>query len=139
MQQKLSGLAHPDPLTMFTGYRRMLLSDCNLIDGVPKVNGFYSLYLREADELTRRLYRTPNHHLPLLDFLGVTQITDDESVFAWHTRTNAMPLVSAGQAPMFHAAAEVLDGVLAQDFDPRRTVYLPPSAKAAVSDIRIGE
>lgn len=74
----------------------MLLSDCNLLKGVPKVNGFYSLYLREVEQITRRLYRSTNYHLPLLDFLGVTQLSDATELFAWHTRSKALPLVKRG-------------------------------------------
>ena len=129
MQQTLMGLAHPDPFTLFTGQRRMLISDCNLIDHVPKVNGFYSLYLREANEVTRRLYRTTNYHLPLLDFLSVTQISDDAELFAWHARSNAMPLMTGGQQPIFAPSAETLDAILAKQFDPRHTVYLPLEAQ----------
>ena len=116
----------------------MLLSDCNLIDHVPKVNGFYSLYLREADEVNRRLYRTTNYHLPLLDFLGVTQISAVNELFGWLPRTNALPLVTAGQTPIFAASAESLDLVFAPGFNPRQSVYLPPEARLLASEVLSG-
>jgi hypothetical protein len=139
MKQALDGLANSDPLTMFLGHRRMLLSDCNLLVGVPKVDGFFSLYLREVEQITRRLYRTTNYHLPLLDFLAVTQLSADTELFAWYTRSNAMPVVSAGQEPVFAPAAETFDGIFASTFDPRRAAYLPIEAKAATGGVQGGQ
>ncbi len=138
MDEALSGLAHPDPLTMFQGHRRMLNAECNLIDGVPKVNGFFSLYLRDAHAVTRQLYRSTNYTLPLLDFLGVTQISDDQEVFKWHARPKAMPLITAGQAPVFATAQEIFTNLFAHNFDPRGTVFLPLEAQAALRDVRPG-
>ena len=138
MDEALSGLAHPDPLTMFQGHRRMLNSECNLIDGVPKVNGFFSLYLRDAHAVTRQLYRSTNYTLPLLDFLGVTQISDDQEVFKWHARPSAMPLITAGQTPVFAAAQEIFTNIFARNFDPRGTVYLPLEAQTALRGVRPG-
>ena len=136
MQQTLSGLANPDPFVMFTGHRRMLLSDCNLIDHVPKVNGFFSLYVREADEVTRRLYRTTNYaDLPLLDFLGVSQLSAANELFAWQARTNALPLVTAGQTPAFASPEKTFDAIFKSDFDPGRIVYLPNEAREAASSV----
>jgi hypothetical protein len=138
MDVALAGLAHPDPFTMFQGHRRMLNSSCNLIDGVPKVNGFFSLYLRDAHEVTQQLYRSTNYTLPLLDFLGVTQLSDDAEVFKWHARTSAMPIITAGQAPQFASASETFTNIFARNFDPRGTVYLPPDTAATLREVRPG-
>jgi hypothetical protein len=138
MDEALTGLAHPDPFTMFQGHRRMLNSSCNLIDGVPKVNGFFSLYLRDAHEVTQQLYRSTNYTLPLLDFLGVTQLSDDAEVFKWHTRTSALPMITAGQGPQFASASETFTNLFAPNFDPRSTVYLPPDTEAALRNVRAG-
>jgi hypothetical protein len=113
-----------------------LLSDCNLIDRVPKVNGFFSLYLRESDQVNRHLYRSTNYDLPLLDFLGASQISDAEQLFAWHTRSNAMPLVTAGQAPVFASARETFEAIFSPGFDPRRFAYLPAEAQPQAGGIQ---
>jgi hypothetical protein len=136
MQRMFENAATPDPFTLFTGYRRMLLSDCNLINHVPKVNGFYSLYLREADEVNRQLYRSTNYNVPLIDFLGVSQISDAQEMFAWHARSNAMPFVSAGQAPVFGGPKETFAAIFAPTFDPRRVVYLPAEAQSQLGNIQ---
>ena len=43
----------------------------------------------------------------------------------WETRTNYLPLVTAGQRPVFAGDDEALRAVFAPDFDSRRVVYLP--------------
>jgi len=136
MQRMLESAATPDPFTLFTGYRRMLLSDCNMIDHVPKVNGFFSLYLREADQVNRQIYRSTNYDVPLLDFLGVAQISDAQQLFSWHARSNAMLLVSAGQTPVFSGPKETFEAIFAPTFEPRRIVYLPPEAQPALSGVQ---
>ncbi len=56
--------------------RMAYYSDCNLLDDVPKVDGFLSLCPREADDVNTLLYGTTNADFPSLeDFMGVSQIT----------------------------------------------------------------
>jgi len=50
----------------------------------------------------------------------------------WETRTNYLPLVTAGQRPVFASDDEALRAVFAPDFDSRRVVYLPPEAKSKI-------
>jgi hypothetical protein len=136
MQRTISGLAHPDPLTMFTGHREMLTSECNLLDDVPVLHGFFSLYLREADEVTRRLQLSTNYNLPLLDFLGVTQLSDARELFVWHSRSNAMPFVSAGQRAVYAPAQESFEGIFSPVFDPQHTVFLPAELRGIFGDLQ---
>ena len=139
MQHLLQGLSTSNSLNLYLGHRRILLSDCNLIDRVPKVNGFFSLYLREADEVNRRLYRTTNYDLPLLDFLGVSQLSDDHIFVEWHTRSNAMPWVTAGQAPIIATPQETLDAIFSSRFDPRAVVYVPGDSRPQLVGVRSNE
>src|SRR5439155_24712392 len=59
--------------------RFALYINCNLLDGIPKVDGTYSLYLREPIRIEEQLLkpsRDPNRELaPLLGFLALAQIT----------------------------------------------------------------
>jgi hypothetical protein len=110
-----------------------LYCNCNLIDDLPKVNGVFSLHLREPEQVSQLIYGTPNRELPhLMDFLGVSQVTAPGKVMDWLARTNFMPLVSSGQRPIFASEAECLQGLQQDDFDPRRDVYLPAEAKAVL-------
>ena len=40
----------------YVGSRLALRYDCNLLDGIPKIDGFYSLYLRAERETRFSLY-----------------------------------------------------------------------------------
>jgi hypothetical protein len=135
MQRLLENIANEDPYQLVRGYRRMLLSNCNLLDDVPKVNGFYALYIRHAHDVLRRLYSSPADvsRLPLLDFLGVSQLSAPQELFAWVHRETAMPLVSAGQRPSFADGTNALEALFSSAFAPRTQIVLPTEARHLVS------
>jgi hypothetical protein len=141
-----------DPSTTYLGERLGLLADCNLLDGVPKVDGFYALYVKEEFE-TRALLFLSTNTVPredlsasevsyiatnkfatnLADFLGVCQITSPGTIFDWEVRPTFMPLVTSGQRPVFVDAAGSLWGLLHPEFNPREVVFLPVEAKPFVT------
>ncbi len=102
-----------------------LYFNCNLIDGIPKVNGVFSLHLREAEQFNKLLYSTSQLYEPLMDFLSVSQVTEPGKTMDWLARTNFMPLISAGQKPIFASESETLRELVGKGFDPRKTVFLP--------------
>lgn len=121
-------------LNHYLGQRLGLFSNCNLLDDIPKVNGFFSLYLREANVVCARLYRSGSPELPkLLDFLGVAYVTTPGKLMDWTYRDTFMTMVTAGQRPLFRDDAAALRSMTAPDFDPRRFVFLPPEAGSRVS------
>ena len=109
-------------------------SDCNLLDGVPKVNGFFSLYPQECGELTSVLYQSTNVSFPRLeDFMSVSQVTAPGEFFKWVPRPGYLPLATAGQRPLFLDDTNAERALIRPDFDGRRVVFLPPELKGAVS------
>jgi len=123
----------PDPAEDYLRKRLGLYCNCNLIEGLPKVNGVFSLHLREAEQVSQLLYGTTNRFLPrLMDFLGVSQFTAPGKVMDWNARTNFMPLISSGQQPVFASEQDCLRALQSDDFNPRQTVYLPLEAKGVV-------
>ena len=124
---------NPDSAAYCLGHRRILLPNWNVMENAPLVDGFYSLYVREHREVTSLLSRPglkpPG---PLLDFLGVTQVTSDEELFAWVKRDTALPLISAGQKPVFGDASERLAEMAGTGFAPDKMVYLPREAAGEV-------
>ena len=116
----------------YVGTRSVLLSDCNLLDRIPKVDGFYSLYLRNEAEVRALLYGT-NANRPLEQFLGVSQIMTVDRMFTWQSRTNFMPLVTGGQRPIFADDHTTLGALASGTNDLRHVVYLPPEASGAVA------
>ena len=91
VQILLGGLSNPDLEQLYLGQRSMLFSDCNLLENIPKVNGFFSIHLREEAAVARLLYGEPP--LPRLEeFLGVSQFGPQVS-----------PIVCLGTANQLHA------------------------------------
>jgi hypothetical protein len=118
----------------YLGRRLALYGNCNLLDAMPKLNGFYSLYLREMDRVIWNLYRDTNApSAPLLDFMSVAHETAPDQILEWKTRKSFMPLVTAGQKPLFVDEAETFEAIFAPSMDFRKSVLLPLEARTAVS------
>ena len=117
----------------FLARRLALFGNCNLIDAIPTPDGFYSLYFREQREVWSHLFNMEPKDFPepLTDFLGIAHLSDPVNVYEWIARTNWMPLVSLGQKPVFTTNA--FSQIIKFDFDPRRTVYLPPESRPLVT------
>ncbi len=123
----------PDPAENYVYSRLAMFDDCNLLDGIPKVDGFFSLYGKELTEVLGTLYRTSEPPAGLLDFLAVSHVTSPGKNIDWKFRPTHLPWVTAGQQPVFAGREETLAGLAASDFDPRTTVYLPTENAGAVA------
>jgi len=126
-------IALRDPTTNFVAKRAGYCANVNLLDAVPKVDGFFSLAPREGDDVNTLLYTTTNEFTPLEDFMGVSQIMASGQTLGWETRTNFLPLVTAGQKPVFLDDADTLRALTQPDFDGNKVVFLPPEAKPFVT------
>jgi len=145
-----------DPFNTQLGCRLGLFADCNLLDGLPKVDGFYAIEIKEEFEARETLYlstntvpenymnkdflsrgifyvATNNFATNLADFLGVCQITAPGKLFDWEARPTYLPLLSAGQKPVFVDATNSLRGLLEPAFNPRQVVYLPLEARPFIT------
>ncbi len=123
-----------DPKNNFLAKRLGYCADVNLLDGVPKVDGFFSLTPRASDDVLSYFYRTTDASFPRLeDFMGVSQITAPGEMFKWQARTNFLPLVTAGQKPVFIDDAKALQALTQNDFDGGKIVFLPPEMKSFIS------
>ncbi|HEX5398226.1 MAG TPA: YfhO family protein [Verrucomicrobiae bacterium] len=126
--------ALPSPKDNFLIGRLAYGADCNLLDNVPKVDGFLSLTPRECDNFQTLIYGSTNANYPHLnDFMGVSQITAPDQIYHWRARTNFLPLVTAGQKPIFLPDTTTLRLLTAPDFDPGKMVFLPPEAQRFVT------
>jgi hypothetical protein len=117
--------------------RLALRANCNLLDEVPQIDGFFSLTPREAYRVTALPYDQSNRSFPaLLDFLGVSQTTLGGNTLEWAPRPSAMPLVTAGQQPVF-ADDRAAFGALSQtNLDLRQLVFMPLEARGSISATR---
>lgn len=122
--------------------RRLSLYDnCNLLDDVPKIDGFFSLYLRDMAQVLELIYDYDEQKIDLKglkDFLGVAYVSataenSPTGALEWVARTNYLPLITAGQKPFYFADTNTLGYLTSPDFDPRRHVLLPLEAKSRIS------
>lgn len=105
--------------------RAALLQNLNLIDQIPKLDGFYSLYPMREREFRQALYLSDLTDIqPALDFLGVERFTEPGNVFAWKSRTNRLPMVTCGQQPAYAREGQILRRALSPEFRPLETVYI---------------
>ena len=109
------------------------MSDCNLLDNLPKVDGFFSLYLRHTDKI---LWLLDSHTGPelahLQDLLAVSQTVAPGKIFDWIPRTTYMPIVTASH-PVFADDQTAFNAIVNTNVDFRNVVYLPPEAKSQVT------
>ncbi|HEY4952577.1 MAG TPA: hypothetical protein VII71_04225, partial [Verrucomicrobiae bacterium] len=126
--------ASRDPKQNFLAKRGGYCANVNLLDAVPKVDGFFSLTPRESDDVLSLFYTTTNANYPQLeDFMGVSQITAPGEMFKWAARKNFRPLVTTGQKPVFLNDTETLNALTQNDFDGSKIVFLPPEMKSLVT------
>jgi hypothetical protein len=126
-------LALLDSKNNFLVKRLGYCANCNLLDGVPKVDGFFSLTTLENNNLFSLLYGTTNDFPHLDDFLGVSQITAPDEIYDWQPRKTFLPIVTAGQKPIFLDDGDALHSLTDSHFDASRVVFLSPEAKALVT------
>jgi hypothetical protein len=113
--------------------RAVFLSDCNLLDNFPKVDGFFSLYLRETANLLSLLDARSGAELAALqDFLCVSQTIAPGKMLDWMPRTTFLPIVTAGQEPIFAEDQTAFSAIGQTNVDFRKVIYLPLEAKSRV-------
>lgn len=114
--------------------RGAMAQNYNLLENIPKVNGFSSLRIKEQVEVGGLIDRDNNELVgPLADFLGVSQVLFPDKLYEWQARTNVLPLVTAGQRPVFADQETTLRVLASDEFAPKREVYLPLESQGRIS------
>jgi len=133
---ELTTFAVSDPKNNFLAKRIGYCANVNLLDAVPKVDGFYSLTPREFDGLLSLIYNATNGNWSgLEDFMGVSQYSSSTNILSWQPRTNFQALITAGQRPVFLDDTNTLWTFGRNNFDPASTVFLPPEEKSSVTAV----
>jgi hypothetical protein len=126
--------ASSDSKASFLAKRIGYCANINLLDGVPKVDGFFSLIPHEFDNLLTLVYGVTNGDFSgLEDFMGVSQYTAPTNLLSWQPRAHFLPFVTAGQKPVLLDDTHALWALARMSFDPTTTVFLPPEAKPVVT------
>ncbi len=115
-----------------------MFDNFNLLEGLAKMDGIWSLYLREQFEIEMRLYASETNIQPALgDFLAVNQVSSPTNIFQWIPRPTAMPVITAGQQPVFVQFSNIFRVLLARNFDPREVVYFNEDSTELMSTNRV--
>ena len=126
--------AASNPAKNYLVNRLAYFSDCNLLDDVPKTDGFLSLTPREADDVNTLLYGSTNANFPRLeDFMGVSQISATNKIYDWQSRKTFLPLVTAGQKPYFFDDYSAWYALSQTNFDGAKFAILPEDASNVVT------
>ncbi len=120
------------------GRRLAMYSDYNLLDHLTKIDGFFSLELREMFRLETRIYTATNEMPKLMDFMGIARVSHETNLVDWVARGSFLPMITAGQEPVFAEDEAAFDGVSGAQFEPEQMVFLEPAARAAVTARRAG-
>ena len=127
------GLALRSPEKNYLAKRLGYCADCNLLDGAPKVDGFFSLYPRQNDDLISLIYGATNDFPRLDDFMGVSQITGPDEIYHWLPRKTFLPLVTAGQKPFVMDDWNTLHLLTNSNFDGSKMVFLAPEDRPFIT------
>ncbi|MFO1499060.1 MAG: hypothetical protein U1G07_11820 [Verrucomicrobiota bacterium] len=135
-EQELRTSFIADTAKHYLSRRAALYCNMNLLEGIPKVEGFFPLYPRAEAEVLTLIYGSTNSYPQgLVDFLGVAQRSATTNLFAWQERTNALPIVTGGQRLVFASDAETLSELASAQFDGRKVVYLPVDESARIQSV----
>jgi hypothetical protein len=121
MTARLSGNMEADTY----GRRLSLFLNFNLLDHVPKFDGFFPLDVKEYHDVSQRMYSPTNPVRPLEDFLGVSHVNNPTNSVDWISRDTFLPLVTGGQQPVFADNADTLNAIFSGGFSPLDQVWLP--------------
>ena len=119
----------------FMGKRLAEWSNLNLLDMIPKVTGAITLRPAHFDKVERYLYYTPgvSYSQGFLDFVSTAWFSSPDNPVEWTARTNFLPVMTAGQRPVFMDDEKSMAAMTTNSFEPCAVVYLPESERALVT------
>ena len=127
--RKLGGTMVSDPGQGHLLHRVGLWSNANMIDNAPIIDGHFPMFLSAEEELRIALYQARPFPAGLADFLAIGQITKSDDIFEMEARPSRLPMITAGQIPVFAEADEIVNLLVQPDFDPSELAYFTPDLK----------
>jgi Bacterial membrane protein YfhO len=112
--------------------RLALFLNLNLLDHAAKIDGFYPLDLNFSRRVWGKVLLGTNEAPALMDFLGISITSDPVNPVGWKPRNSFLPMVTAGQKPVFAGDPETYSALFDPGFESSRVVYLPEEARPEV-------
>ncbi|MGC9035044.1 MAG: YfhO family protein [Verrucomicrobiia bacterium] len=102
-----------------------LFSNLNLIEGVSKTTGMFSLHIGTTAAIISRIYDT-GIFIPssLADFLSIHWIVKTNKQYEWIERGSYLPLVNFSRNIVFTNQIEIFNLIFSPEFKPEDVVYL---------------
>jgi hypothetical protein len=123
------------PNDEYVGQRLACSFNCNLLDSLPKVVGFFPLKPASVYEVQRLFNDSPEALLgPLADFLSVAHVNARGKFYEWEARTTALPMLITPSRAHFAPSRKTLAALASEAFNPREEVYLPEEARGVVAE-----
>lgn len=135
---KMDHLQFDKPEEDIGATRLALFCNANLIDRIPKIDGFFALYLRESQQLIDLIYANTNRNFPGLEkALAVSHRTAPGKTREWMDDDQNLPWISGGQVAAITNTAEIVRRIADPQFDPASLLYLPTNAPATIGAGRV--
>jgi len=117
--------------------RMGLFSNLNLIEGISKVSGMFSLHIYSTASIVSKIYEN-GILIPagLADFMSIKWMVNTNRQYDWVERISAPGLIIAGQNVIFASESEIWNGIFSPDFDPNNVVFIQNSYRHLISEIK---
>lgn len=126
--ERLDATLFPEPLMAVRVPRQALMLNANLLEGVGKLDGFFSLYPARPAAVIAQLGLDPERAPGLLSFLGVSHTNDAVRPWLWVPRGPAQPMLNLVAEALVLDATNAYRHVFSSGFDPQRQVVLAAPA-----------
>lgn len=141
--RQMGGTMASDPAQGHLLHRVGLWSNANMIDSAAIIDGHFPLFLAAEEELRVALYQADPLPNGLADFLAIGQVTRPDDIFGFQPRPSCLPMITAGQTPIYSNAEAIPALLVSPSFNPREQVYFTsdlqdqlPDSKAASAESR---
>jgi len=123
--QRLDATLFPAPAEAVLFPRAALMLNANLVEEVPKLDGFFSLYLPHSAALIGELSKQTNlASAGLRRFLGVSHISDPNRPSHWEKQDDWLPMLTLVSRALFIDPTNCFQWLMSEKFDPREHVLL---------------
>jgi hypothetical protein len=132
-QALLDGTIFPTSQQAVLIPRQSLMLNANLLEMIPKLDGFFSLYLPQPTAVVTHLPEDTNAQpARLLDFLGVSYQSQPDRPWQWNERSRWLPLATLVSSATFLEVTNAFWRLFSDQFHPGEQVILDPDVKDQV-------